>query len=231
MGILALVLAAALAAQESLGLDAEARPQDPSVVLPPPVGSADPAPRPAPEIAPEPRKAVAPIAVPVEAPARVPKPLEDRIEAGPTLGGFVLGSIVVVGLLGGAYLLLRRFARGSKLLGAAHAIRLLARRPIGQKQEILLVEVGSRVFMIGSTRDHLSALGEFSGDEKAALRASLPGQKEGSAHAEFSESLREGLRQEEAASSEASAPREQRVFASIADELAEIRRTVRAWRA
>jgi len=68
-------------------------------------------------------------------------------------------------------------------------------------------------------------LGEFSGpDEVARLRAELPQRKDDSHRVEFRDSLREGLREEEA-------PREERVFASIADELAEIRKTVRAWRA
>ncbi len=79
--------------------------------------------------------------------------------------------------------------------------------------------------MIGSTRDHLSTLGEFAGpDEVAVLRANLPERKDESLRVEFNQSLREGLRKEEA-------PREERVFASIADELAEIRKTVRACRA
>ena len=173
-------------------------------------------------------------AIPAEEPRRAPRPLEERAEPGPSVAGFIVGSFAVVGLLGGAFLVLRRFGKNSRFLAGAGAIRVLARKPLGPKQEIFLVEVGTKVFMIGSTRDHLSALGEFSSpDEVAVLRANLPERKDDSRR-EFQQSLRDGLRGEEHSPVEGPAkagPREERVFASIADELAEIRKTVRAWRA
>ncbi|HVE38328.1 MAG TPA: flagellar biosynthetic protein FliO [Planctomycetota bacterium] len=186
-----------------------------------------PAPLPA-QVAPpaaEPVKPAPALAIPVEEGRRVSKPLEDKDNPGPSLAGFMIGSFAVVGFMGIAFLLLRRFGKNSRLLGSAGAIRVLARKPLGPKQEIFLVEVGPKVFMIGSTRDHLSTLGEFAApDDVALLRANLPGRSEESQRGEFSQSLREGLRGEEQ-------PREEKVFASIADELAEIRKTVRAWRA
>jgi flagellar biogenesis protein FliO len=174
----------------------------------------------------EPVKPAAGLAIPVEEARRLSRPLvEEKGEAGPGLGGFVVGSFAVLGFLGAAFLILRRFGKNSRLRGAAGAIRVLARKPLGPKQEIFLVEVGSRVFMIGSTRERLATLGEFAApDEVAQLRANLPERRDESQRMEFSQSLREGLRDEEQ-------PREARVFASIADELAEIRKTVRAWRA
>lgn len=166
--------------------------------------------------------------IPAEEPRRPARPLEDPREAGPGIAGFIVGSFAVLGLLGGAFLLLKRFGRNSRLLAGAGAIKVLARKPLNQKQEIFLVEVGAKVFMIGSTRDHLSTLGEFaSPDEVAVLRSNLPERKD-DARREFHQSLRDGLRSEESAGAE---PKEERVFASIADELAEIRKTVRAWRA
>jgi len=170
-------------------------------------------------------------AIPAEEPRRAPRPLEERPESGPGIGGFIVGSFAVLGLLDGAFLLLRRFGRSSRLLAGASAIKVLARKPLNQKQEIFLVEVGAKVFMIGSTRDHLSTLGEFaSPDEVAVLRANLPERKDESVRREFHQSLRDGLRGEEGGPADGP-PREERVFASIADELAEIRKTVRAWRA
>jgi flagellar biogenesis protein FliO len=164
-------------------------------------------------------------AIPTEEPKRALRPLEERAEPGPSVGGFVVGSFAVVGFLGAAFLLLRRFGKNSRFLGAGGAIKVLARKPLGRTQEIFLVEVGGKVFMIGSTREHLSTLGQFaSPDEVAMLRADLPERRDDSQRAEFSQSLREGIRGEES-------PREEKVFASIADELAEIRKTVRAWRA
>src|SRR5436190_12969627 len=165
------------------------------------------------------------LAIPVDEARRNSKLIDDKPEAGPSLGGFVAGSVAVVGLLGAAFLLLRRFGKNSRLLGAGGAIRILARKPLGPKQQIFLVEVGTKVFMIGSTRDHLSTLGEFAApDEVALLGANLPEPRDDSQRVGFSQSLRDGLRDGEH-------PGEEKVFASIADELAEIRKTVRAWRA
>ncbi len=192
--------------------------------MPPALSSPQPAPDPASSVARASEDKQAPLAIPAQDPPRTGRVLEDRVEPGPSVGGFVLGSLAVVALLGGALLILRRFGKNSRFLGAGGPIRVLARKPLGPKQEIFLVEVGTRVVMIGSTREQLTALGEFKGpDEVAALLASLP-QSDDSQRVEFRESLREGLRDQEA-------PREERVFASIADELAEIRKTVRAWRA
>jgi len=223
MGLAAVFFGMALAVgvQEAAPSTQES-PAVPAVTVPPALPANVPPPVAA---APEPVKAAAPHAIPVEEPRRASRPLEEKPEAGPSVGGFVVGSFAVVGCLGGAFLLLRRFGRSSRLLGGGNAIQVLARRALGPRQEILLVEVGSKVFMIGSTKDHLSALGEIAApDEVALLRASLPERRGDSHRMEFNRSLREGLSEEEK-------PREERVFASIADELAEIRKTVRAWRA
>jgi flagellar biogenesis protein FliO len=238
MGLAALIMGVALAAgaqdPAAVGPVGSPEPGEVTVTLPPALASrvAD-VPTPASAPAPEPVKPAA-VAIPVAEDRRPPRPLEDRAEPGPSVGGFVVGSFAVVGFLGGAFLLLRRFGKNSRLLGGG-PIKLLARKALGQKQEIFLVEVGAKVFMIGSTRDHLSTLGEFaSPDEVAVLRADLPDRKDDSMRMEFNQSLREGIREEEGQSAGASAkagPREERVFASIADELAEIRKTVRAWRA
>ena len=232
MGLAAVAACIALAAavqDAAVGPVGSAEAGSVTVTLPPALSSrpsAEP-----PQAAPEPPAARA---IPAEEPRRAPKPLEDRVEPGPSVAGFVVGSFAVVGFLGAAFLILRRFGKNSRLLGAGGAIKVLARKPLGQKQEIILVEVGSKVFMIGSTRDRLSTLGEFaSPDEVAVLRADLPERRDDSLRMEFNQSLREGIREEErpAEGSTKAGPREDRVFASIADELAEIRKTVRAWRA
>src|SRR6185295_13528198 len=151
------------------------------------------------EAAPATEPAKPAVSIPVEEFRRPSRPLEEnRSEAGPSVGGFVVGSFAVVGFLGAAFLLLKRFGKNSRLLGGAGAIKVLGRRGLGQKQEIILVEVGSRVFMIGATRDHLSTLGEFATpDEVAVLRADLPQRKDDSHRMEFNQSLREGLKGEE----------------------------------
>jgi flagellar biosynthetic protein FliO len=227
LAIVAACVALAAAAQDAaVGPVGSAEAGAVTVTLPPALSS-----RPSAELSEPPQAAAAPEppaaprAIPAEESRRAPRPLEDRPEPGPSVAGFVVGSFAVVGFLGAAFLILRRFGKNSRFLGAGGAIKVLARKPLGQKQEIFLVEVGSKVFMIGSTRDHLSTLGEFSSpDEVAVLRADLPERRDESHRMEFNQSLREGIREEES-------PREERVFASIADELAEIRKTVRAWKA
>ncbi len=176
-------------------------------------------------------------AAPAEAPKETPRPaalieerapsrkLQDGPEPGPALGGFLVWTGVVMLLLVGVFLLLRRFGRNSRFLTGGGVIRVLARKPLAQKQEVFLVEVGAKVFLIGSTRDRLATLGEFSNpDDVATLRANLPRRAEDSMKATFRDSLREGLREEEK-------PPESGVYASIAEELTEIRKTVHAWRA
>ncbi len=152
----------------------------------------------------------------------------NRPEAGPSLGGFVFWSLAVIALLGGAFLLLKRFAGNSRILGGSPVLHVLARKPLGRHQEILLVEVGPRVLVLGSGREGLSTLAEFSQpDEVARLRARLPKGREESAPALFRESLKEGLREAEAPAPPA--PPEE-VYASLAGELAEIRKTVHTWK-
>jgi flagellar biosynthetic protein FliO len=221
MGFAVIVACFALAAvgQDPGGAPPPAESSELTVSVPPPQAARTDAPEAKPAADPAPVRAT----IPTDEPKRPSRAVEDRVESGPGMAGFMVGSFAVLGLLGGAFLLLRRFGKNSRLFAGANAIKVLARKPLAPKQEIFLVEVGTRVFMIGSTRDHLSTLGEFtSPDEVAMLR------KDDSVRREFHQSLREGLRGEEATGAE---PKEERVFASIADELAEIRKTVRAWRA
>ena len=172
---------------------------------------------PAPPPAVEAKPRFAPVA---EAPVPSRK-LADRPESGPSLGGFILGSAVVMALLLGAFLLFKRLARNSRFLGGGGPIRVLARKGLDARHDLFLVEVGPRVLLLGATRDRLGTLGEFTDpDEVARLRADLHGRPEGT----FRETLNEGIRAEEK-------PAPDGVYASIADELAEIGRTVRAWKA
>ena len=73
-------------------------------------------------------------------------------------------------------------------------------------------------------RQHIAAQRDFT--RHGGQRANLPARKDDSMKLAFRESLREGLREEEKPE-----PAAARVFDSIAGELAEIRKTVRAWRA
>jgi flagellar biosynthetic protein FliO len=173
----------------------------------------------------------APAAAPEAARVLIPEPAADRPvverpESGPSLGSFLLASFLVLGLLVGAFVLLKRFGRNSRFLAGGGVIQVLARKPLGQRQEIFLVEVGPKVLVVGSTKEHLTTLGEIgAADDLAVLRAGLPKRGEDSARLAFRESLREGLREEE------TVPPAEKVYDSIAGELEEIRKTVKAWRA
>lgn len=197
--------AAALAALQDAG-------DVPTVELPPEVRSSEAA---------APRVVVPPAAV--EAPRRI----ADGPVEGPSLAGFVTASVGVVALLGGAVYLLRKYGRTSRFLGGTGPLRVLSRRSLGARQEILLVEVGPRVLVLGSTREGLRTLSEIAQpDELALLRAELPAGRDESQRASFRETLKEGLK---GSTPPAEEPRS--VYASIAEELADIRKTVHAWKA
>ncbi|HXG62960.1 MAG TPA: flagellar biosynthetic protein FliO [Planctomycetota bacterium] len=163
---------------------------------------------------PEPAPAVIP---PPPPPSTAPLLPDPAPSAG--LGGFLVGSFAVLGLLGGAFLLLRRFARGTRLLGGG-AIEVLARRALGPRQEVFLVDVGPRVFLIGATRDRLAPLGTFAPEEAAELRARL-----GAAPAEPAPRPASPVPAPPAGEDDGDP------YDSLVEELAEIRKTVHAWKA
>jgi flagellar biosynthetic protein FliO len=169
--------------------------------------------------------------IPADAPAAAePRRLREVPETGPSLGGFVFASVVVVVLLGGAYWALRRFGASSRLLGTGGPIQLLGRRPLGVRQELLIVAVGRRALVLGSTSAGLSTLAEITNpDELAALRAEAPERRVDSERRAFGESLRREMKGEPLPA--APAPSDDRAFETIAQELAEIRKTVHAWKA
>lgn len=225
MVALVMALAAVLAQEPEVG---PVLPPFPAAVTPAPVAQDPEAPKGRAE---EPPAAATPHAseklIPPPEPPPLPQKLVDRAEPGPGLGGFVLGSLVVMALLVGLFMLLKRFGRGSRFLAGGGVISVLARKPLGQRQEVFLVEVGPKVFLVGSTRDALSTLGEFSNpDEVAVLRANLPARRDDSMKLAFRDSLREGLKDEEDPR-----PAKTRVYDSIVGELAELRKTVKGWRA
>src|SRR5687768_9688157 len=121
------------------------------------------------ESAAEPRKIIPETAAPS-------KKIGERSIAEPSLGGPLVATLVVLALLAISVVLLRRLMKKSKLLAGAGALKILGRRAITSKQEIVLVEVGSRILLLGSTRESLSTLADFArADEVALLRARCSG--------------------------------------------------------
>lgn len=151
--------------------------------------------------------------------------LVDRPEAGPSLGGFLFWSSAVIALLIGAFLLFKRFARGSRLLRGAAAIDVLARRGLAPRQEMLLVEVAGRVLVLASTRERITTLSEIAdADEIARLKARLAGPE---ASKMFGDTLKSGLRDFEKGEEPERKARSEGLF----EELAALKKTVQAWRA
>lgn len=210
MGLIVFAAAALAALQESG--DA------PTVQLPPALET------PAPAVDEKPARVIVP---PAAVETAAPRRLSDGAAAGPSLAGFVSASIGVVALLGGAVFLLRKYGRNSRLLGGGGPLRILGRRSLGARQEVFLLELGPRILVVGSAREGLRTLSEITNpDEVAVLRAELPGRREESSRAAFRDTLREGLKAAPAPAEEARA-----VYASIADELADIKKKVHAWKA
>src|SRR5881394_2270463 len=100
MGLAALLACVALAVQDPAPAAESA---DVTVTLPQPLPS-----RPSADATPpaqDPAKPAAALAIPVDEARRVSKPIEEKAEAGPSIGGFMVGSFAVVGFLGAAFLL------------------------------------------------------------------------------------------------------------------------------
>ncbi len=143
----------------------------------------------------------------------------------PGAGNFVLGMVLVFALLALMFFLLRRWMGKSKYLGAG-VIRILARKPLAQKQLVYLLEVGPKIFLVGATKDQLSALGEFSTPEDiSVLREQSPVHQEDSVEGTFRATLREGLRDEE------TPPPADETAGNVYEELKNIRQTVMGWKA
>src|SRR5262245_43366917 len=89
------------------------------------------------------------------------KKLGESAPADPSPVGFVVWTFAVLGAMAGGVALLRRFLGSSPRFAAGGAIAVLARRSVGPRQDLLLVEAGGRRFLIGATRERLTTLGEF----------------------------------------------------------------------
>jgi flagellar biogenesis protein FliO len=151
----------------------------------------------------------------------------DRARSEPGLTGVFLATLVVLALLAGTFLLLRRLLRASKLFSGPGAIRVLARRTVAPKQDVLLVEVGSRVLVVGAARDALTRLGEItSGEEVAQIRARCGVEREAPA-------FRAPKAEEEPGTGGAAESESAPIgggFRAVVQELSRIRAEVRGWK-
>lgn len=78
---------------------------------------------------------------------------------GKALISMISGLLVVLGIIGAAVWALRKFmGKSFPGLQGGTAIRLLASRPLGPRQAILLIEVGGEVYLIGQTEGGINLL-------------------------------------------------------------------------
>lgn len=140
----------------------------------------------------------------------------------PSPAGIAGWTFVVLALLVGCFVAARRFLGRSPLLAGGGLIQVVSRRALGPRQELYLVEVGPRAFLIGTTRERIVALGEF--ERGAEPRAAAEG-ADASAD-EFRARLRGRLAPEARPAGEAAGS-----YAQITQELENIRKTVDRWRA
>lgn len=114
----------------------------------------------------------------------------DTLSGTPTLALFTL---LVVGLILVFFVVIRRLSR-SKLFASGGVMQIMARKTLSPKQVIYLVEVGPKVYLLGTTRDHLVTLGVFSKKEDVAvLRAMCLTKSEQSMERTFNQTLNESL--------------------------------------
>ncbi|HEY3225586.1 MAG TPA: flagellar biosynthetic protein FliO [Planctomycetota bacterium] len=142
----------------------------------------------------------------------------------PGLGGVFGATFLVLAILAGAFLLLRRFLGKSRLFAGGAAMRILARRPLAPRQEIVLVEIGSRVIVVGATREALTRLGEITAAEELARLRSRCGLSREEIAADAAPSSK--ISDPEAAPTEAPAPAG---YQGVLEELSRIRTTMRDW--
>lgn len=195
-------------------------PQAPPVADLPRTAEAVPAPEPAVEAAAaslEPSIQAAPAAVDAEAPAgevlAADRPLprrggqpgaDEARPLGPASASLTASDwiktlaalAIVLALIFGLRLLLRRVGGGAAGGAARGAIEVLARTPVTPKHQVLLLRVGQRIWLVGAGSNGLSRLGEISEPEQVAeLLGAVERGRSTSPSASFASALR-GWREE-----------------------------------
>lgn len=90
------------------------------------------------------------------------KPAMPEFSLGKTLVSMISGLLLVLGMIGGIVWLIRRFFAGRfPALQGANAIRVLASRPLAQRQALLLVEVGGEIYLISQSEGEVRLLSKI----------------------------------------------------------------------
>lgn len=85
-----------------------------------------------------------------------------EVSLGKTLLSMISGLLVVMGLIGAVVWAIRRFM-GKNFPGmkGGSAIRLLASKPLGPRQAVLLIEVGGEVYLLGQTESEINLISKI----------------------------------------------------------------------
>ncbi len=90
----------------------------------------------------------------------------------------LLALVIVVGLIFLSRLILKRFYQGSVSPGGSKAVQVLNRTVLAPRQQILLLQVGRRVVVVGESNGNLSTLAQIDdADEIAQLVGKLDEQR------------------------------------------------------
>lgn len=99
------------------------------------------------------------------------KILTDKSDFGAS-ASFIIWSLLIIGLIIVAWIILRKFTKGTHGFFSPGVINILARRKLSPSHEIYLVEIGPRLLLIGLTRDKLETLSEFANvDEVSSIKS------------------------------------------------------------
>lgn len=77
--------------------------------------------------------------------------------------------LVVLALVIGLGLVVKRFLPARTLLGAGGAMHVLARTPLSSKQQLVLVQLGRRLLLLGVTPERISTLSVVEDPDQVAL--------------------------------------------------------------
>jgi len=98
--------------------------------------------------------------------------LGGRESSEPRVGSLFAGTLLVLVLLAAALVMLRRWMRTSRRFAGHNGLRILGRRSVAPRQEIIAVDLGPRVVLVGVSKDRLVTLAEIAAaDEIEELRA------------------------------------------------------------
>ncbi len=103
--------------------------------------------------------------------------------------------VLVLGLIAGMALLLRRFLPNQRLLTGSAAIEIVARTGLSSKQQLVLVKMGGRLVLLGVSAERINPLSEVvDPDEVATLIGAAAGDRPGSMRRAFADSFEREVR-------------------------------------